>query len=123
VTVMVGAVADSATAVTVSPETRTSVSAVVPMSTTAPGRSQSRTIDEYPYAVPSDALAVSEYVADEPAVAHAATLPSPFVTSCRVPWLRTDAIAPWISMFLPEITDWRFDALWLSVEISSEIGK
>jgi hypothetical protein len=45
VVVIVGAVADSATPVTVAAVASASVSAVVPMSTTAPGRSQSRTID------------------------------------------------------------------------------
>jgi hypothetical protein len=31
------------------------------------------------------------------------------VTNWRVPWFRTVAIAPSISRFLPEITDWRFE--------------
>jgi hypothetical protein len=73
--------------------------------------------------VPSDAAAVSGIVVDAPPdVPQAATLPSPLVTNWRVPWFRTVAIAPSISRFLPEITDWRFEVAWFSVETSSEIG-
>jgi hypothetical protein len=80
--VIVGADADSATAVTVTAVASASVSAVVPMSTTAPGRSQLRWIASKPYAVPEgDATRLT--VVDAPPVAHCATIESPLVTSWR----------------------------------------
>jgi hypothetical protein len=93
------------------------------MSTTAPGRSQLRTIASYPYAVP-DGLATSGPCDSTVVAPHAATMPSPLVTSCRVAWLRSVAIAPSTSRFLPEMTDWMLlpDA-WLIAENSSPIGK
>jgi hypothetical protein len=58
-----------------------------------PGRSQLRTIASYPYAVPDgDATEGPSWTRRRSP--HAATMPSPFVTSCRVAWLRSDAIAP-----------------------------
>src|SRR4051812_49542709 len=98
-----------------------SVSPTTPTSTTDPTPSQLRRSAEYPHVAPSDALAVSG-IAALVAAPHAATLLSPLVTSMRVPWLRTVAIAPRTSMFLPLMTAWRFEPLWLSVETSIEIG-
>jgi hypothetical protein len=98
------------------------VSAVVPTSMTAPGRSQLRTIASYPHAVP-DGDAMRLIVADAPPVAHCATMPSPLVTSCRTHWRRRVAIAPSISRFLPEITEVRSDPDWLIALNSRLIGK